>query len=155
MQSSLITAVAFMAVTGITQLTTCYTNNCTTVNITAPSSAVILTNTPAPYEQLLTKRAIGTGIIIVAEGDHSHISRVVLAWIIIGALSAFFAIVALIVCVNWKRPCGWMPTKTSKGVRDLEHGFMRHEERNANPGVEAAQSGGHPFMNKNMIGGKH
>ncbi|KAI8955954.1 hypothetical protein F4801DRAFT_574158 [Xylaria longipes] len=130
-------------------------NNCVTVNITAPPSTAI------PAHTIITTVVtnISRRTIIVIEEGHSHVDKVVLAWVIIAALTAFFTIMALIgkciTCGNWKRLCGKMPTRTSKGVQDLELGLWRNEEQNANPGVEVAQSGGHPFINKNMIGSKH
>ncbi|KAI0454427.1 hypothetical protein F5B21DRAFT_504330 [Xylaria acuta] len=148
--------------------------------LAAPSSATTLANTALPYEKPITRIVIGaeintmgvtisdlintigtvvTGItrrtIIMVEEGHSHVDKVALVWIIIGVLIAFFAIMALIrdciVYVDWEQLWGKLPTRTSKGVRDIELGLSRNEERNANPSVEVAKSGGHPFMNKNMI----
>ncbi|KAI1745502.1 hypothetical protein F4680DRAFT_402401 [Xylaria scruposa] len=102
--------------------------------------------------------------IILAE-RHGHIDWVRLALIfmgstvaIMGCIVAFFAVVALIwaciVRVNWKQLYGKLPTKPSEGIRDLELGLLQTEERIARPDVEAAQSGGQPFANENVMGSK-
>ncbi|KAI0861468.1 hypothetical protein F4860DRAFT_513937 [Xylaria cubensis] len=141
-----------------------------------PSSAITLANTVLPYEQSLTKAMIqaetnatevtastlipnftpsvthiARSTIIVIEGGYN---KLVLAWFIISIMIFSFIVIALtvrcIMIVDWTWLWRKMPINTSNGVRDLELGRLGSEQV-ANTNVEVVQSGGQPFMNKNMV----
>ncbi|TRX97398.1 hypothetical protein FHL15_001676 [Xylaria flabelliformis] len=142
-----------------------------------PSSAITLANTALPYEQSPTRAMIqaetnatgvtastliptftpsvthtARGTITVIEGGHN---KLVLAWFIISIILVSFIVIALtvrcIMIVDWTWLWRKMPINTSNGVRDLELGLSGSEQV-ANTNVEVVQSGGQPFMNKNMTG---
>jgi uncharacterized protein (UPF0333 family) len=183
MFSVLFTAVLYLSTALMAYPTFNHTNNSVTLDVAAPASTVVKTSAPQPdglapfktmngkgtdatmdtiYTQAVTvntsrTRSIPRPIIIVEDpADRADTGRLV--GIIFGTVAVLFVIGLVIVCIgpkNLKNCCSKWPTRTSRGVHELELGIISHQHETTPSSVEIAQSGGNPVLEKHKFEAKH
>ncbi|KAI8955955.1 hypothetical protein F4801DRAFT_574159 [Xylaria longipes] len=88
----------------------------------------------------------------VAGDSHRDFVTSKVVWIVVGSIAAIIVIIAAagaifdcgiltigvcIVCVNWEKLCARRPTKTSKGVRQLELAHLDIQRQSVSYNIEA------------------
>ncbi|TGJ87121.1 hypothetical protein E0Z10_g1666 [Xylaria hypoxylon] len=96
-------------------------------------------------------------VVIVVEEGHPEKARLLA---IVAVSSVAFVIIVgvigvMVKFINWDALRAKRYKRTSKGVRDLERGHIGAHKESTSPNVEVAQSGGHPFVEKNILDSEH